>query len=69
MTISNSNLDEFDKDDRDDLDALIAECDQRDPGFAALVEKKLRERLAAHAHGNDQDDVAPPEESTMARAE
>lgn len=40
-------------DDVDDLDAYIAERDKREPGFAALVEEKLRLRQAARARGED----------------
>ena len=38
-------------DDEDDLDAYIADRDQREPGFAALVEEKRRLRQTADARG------------------
>lgn len=50
-------------DDEDDLDAYIADRDQREPGFAALVEEKRRLGQAADAHGETADVGAGGEET------
>jgi hypothetical protein len=42
----------------DELDAYIAERDKREPGFAALMEEKLRQQRAARARGEDPDAAA-----------
>lgn len=41
----------------DDLDTYIAERDQRESGFAAMVDEKLRSRLPARAHSEAPDDA------------
>jgi len=47
----------------DDLDTYISERDQREPGFAALVDEKLRHRRAARAHAEAPEAAAREDET------
>ena len=49
-------------DEQDDLEGLIAEIAQNDPGFPALVEAAFQRRLAMRARGEDPNDENDDEE-------
>lgn len=64
MPVNNDNNDNHTIENVDDLDAYIAERDKREPGFAAQVEEKLRQRREARARGKGPDAAAWEESDT-----